>query len=174
MSVLALNGCPSSQNLTWFYKNWTTGGVHDYYIDKGRKDSLAECVDECASQDDCYYATMTTRSRVCYIMTTTSSVACQTAVPSGHFGDHLESCDPLHPCPSAYKICDKPRCSLLDILKSYCLSHDLDDALQGCSAWGWLEVCSVCLCTVTGDQWAPLVGTGICMLWISTADGLWC
>lgn len=124
--------CPFFQFFTWYNKTWTTGGIRDYYVSRGPKRSFDECVQDCARQDDCYFASMT-HTKNCYFLTTTTSTACRTTDVNGHFGPIREPCAPLKPCPSAYKQCVQPRCSLLSMLKIFCDTRDKQQAFDKCT-----------------------------------------
>jgi len=124
--------CPAGDPMNWGYITWKAGGVREYYVNKGRVNSLQECQDICEKQGDCYFVTMTASS-TCYLLTTASMAHCRYLGPEGHFGKMVETCDNARPCPSAYKQCFNPKCALLHLSRIYCQTSDEERAIKECT-----------------------------------------
>lgn len=133
MPILVITRCATPTNITWQYMTWKAGGIRDYYVKKGVKKSLNECVQECALDEKCYFATMT-KSNHCYLLTTSPNVESTHCryLNGKHYGKILERCGPFKPCPSAYKRCGQPNCALVSILKSYCKNKNKNEAVSKC------------------------------------------
>jgi len=125
----AVAECPN-ENIGWARKTWTAGGIRPYYVSKGFRNDFEECLRECQRQPDCYFATYTSKKN-CYFLTTSDDDMCQ-YLKSGHFGEMGEKCTGWEPCPSAYKQCNEPRCTLLSIATIYCNTNDQVKAVTTC------------------------------------------
>jgi len=125
----AVAECPD-ENVGWVYKTWTAGGTRPYYVNKGYKSNFDQCLQECQIRDDCYFATYT-GSQNCYLLSTSDDALCQ-YLDNGHFGPFGEMCTLLQPCPSAYKSCSNPVCTLVSIATIYCSKWDQVAAVTTC------------------------------------------
>jgi hypothetical protein len=123
--------CPKVKPRSWIPKTWTSGGIRPgYYINAGRKGSFDECQKACDDREDCYFCTMTA-SKQCHFLITTHQHTCRMET-LGHFGPIGEQCTPRNPCPSAYKVCGKPDCSLQSLVEVYCRTFSKQTALNTC------------------------------------------
>jgi len=127
----AVAECPRD-NIGFIRKTWTAGGTRPYYKNLGYLPDFEQCVQLCAQKDDCYFVTYTSNQN-CYALTTSDSDMCQ-YMNHGHFGQIGESCSGFKPCPSAYKTCTNPSCSLWSIAQVYCKNNDQIQAVNTCNS----------------------------------------
>jgi hypothetical protein len=124
--------CPKDQKLTWTHKTWTDGGTRPYYEFGGVVGSFDECLKSCENRPECFFCSMHAGSRRCYHLTTNNGAVCRYH-RDGHFGALGERCTPKTPCPSAYKLCVKPICSLRSIIEVFCKTSSKWHAVNTCS-----------------------------------------
>lgn len=121
----------------WDQYTWKIGGIRpDYYVDKGNRRNLDDCVRQCDRDPYCYFATLTYKKR-CWILTTSDKAFCRYArgtTSGGHFGrlSDTDRCTNKEPCESAYRVCKEPRCTLYSIMERYCRTNDQDKAIDTC------------------------------------------